>query len=66
MEKESVQVNQASEDILREGADAVSMQEEMGEVNQIWEKVILQKVELILLKQRQNAKFSAAEKNKAK
>lgn len=35
MDKEAVQVDQASKHILREGTDAVSMQEQMGEVNQI-------------------------------
>lgn len=52
MDKEAVQVDQASKHILREGTDAVSMQEQMGEVNQIWEQVILQKVQLILLEQK--------------
>lgn len=51
MKKEAVQVDQASEHVLREGTDAVSMQEEMSEVDQIGEQVILQKVELILLKE---------------
>lgn len=35
MDKEAVQVDQAPKHILREGTDAVSMQEQMGEVNQI-------------------------------
>lgn len=35
MDKEAVQVDQASEHILREGTDTVSMQEEMCEVDQI-------------------------------
>lgn len=35
VDKEAVQVDQASEHILREGTDAVPMQEEMGEVDQI-------------------------------
>lgn len=52
MDKEAVQVDQAPKHILREGTDAVSMQEQMGEVNQIWEQVILQKVQLILLEQK--------------
>lgn len=52
MDKEAVQVDQASKHILWEGTDAVSMQEQMGEVNQIWEQVILQKVQLILLEQK--------------
>lgn len=35
VEKQAVQVDQASEHILREGTDAVPMQEKMGQVDQI-------------------------------
>lgn len=35
MDKEAVQIDQASEHILREGTDTVSVQKEMGEVDQI-------------------------------
>lgn len=35
VDQEAVQVDQASEHVLREGTDAVSMQEEVGEVDQI-------------------------------
>lgn len=66
MQKETVQVDQTPEHIFSEGTDTVPMQEQMGEVDQIREKVIMQKMELIFLQQSQNATFSAGKKVKSK
>lgn len=49
MQQQAVQVDQATEHILGQRADAVAMQVELAEVDKISEQVIMEEVELVLL-----------------
>jgi hypothetical protein len=52
VEKKAVQVDQATEHVLRQSTDTVSMQEELAQVDEVREEVILEEVELVLLQGR--------------
>lgn len=49
MDQQPVQVDQAPEHILGQGADAVAMEEELAQVDEVGEQVILQEVQLVFL-----------------
>lgn len=49
MEQEAVQVNEAAERVLGQRANAVAVQEEVVQVDQVGEEVVLDEVQLVLL-----------------
>lgn len=49
VQQQPVQVDQAPEHILGQGADAVAMEEKLAQVDEVREQVILQEVELVFL-----------------
>lgn len=50
MEEKPVEVDQATEHILWEGSDPVAMYKQLAQVDEVRKDVILQEVEVVLLK----------------